>query len=119
MKYLSFQEIPVWKSGHELTLLIYKLVKSFPSSEKFILIPQIIRATISIPANISEGFHRHSTKELLNFLYIARGSCGEVYYYLILSKSLNYLNQEDFDRASNLSISISKQLSAWVNSLKK
>lgn len=119
MKYTSFQEIPVWKSGHELTLLIYRLIQSFPSSEKFVLIPQIIRASISIPANIAEGFHRHSTKELLNFLYIARGSCGEVYYYLILSNSLNYLSKEDFVQASNLSISISKQLSAWINSLKK
>lgn len=118
-KYKSFEEIPVWKISHRLALEIYRIVKKFPLSERFILISQLIRAALSIPANIAEGFYRNTTKELLNFLYISRGSCGEVTYYLILAKDLHYISDQEFSSLKASCEDISKQLSAWIRSLKK
>ena len=68
-KYKLAEEVPVWVKSHELTLLIYKLTEKFPRSEIYGLMSQIRRSAASIPANISEGFCRNTTKELIQFLY--------------------------------------------------
>jgi len=81
-------------SGKDLTNLeIYKLTRNFPKDERFRIVDQICRAAISVPTNIAEGTGRHSKKEFLQFLYIARGSVEEIKYLLLLAKDLNYLKQ--------------------------
>lgn len=69
----SVEEVPVWVKTHELTLKVYKLTAFFPKSELFGLTSQLRRSSSSVPANITEGFYRNSTKELIQFLYNARG----------------------------------------------
>ena len=117
MKYKTFEEIPVWKLSHQLTLAIYKITASFPQDEKFALSSQLHRSTSSIPANIAEGFYRHTTKELLTFLYNARGSAGETRYHLLLSKDLGYLNDSKYSRYKEDIDNITSQLSGWINTL--
>lgn len=56
---------------------------------------QIQRAAVSIPSNIAEGYERQTNKELIQFLYIAKGSCGEIRTQLYLAKELNYINDDD------------------------
>jgi len=119
MKINSFKEIRVWKKAHKLTLSIYKLTNVFPKSEKFGIISQLRRASSSICANIVEGFYRNSTKELINFIYIARGSCGECIYYLLLAKDLKYLKNDQYEKLESEYETIIKQLNAWVKSLRK
>lgn len=81
-------------SGKDLTNLeIYKLTRNFPKDERFRIVDQICRAAISVSTNIAEGTGRHSKKEFLQFLYIARGSVEEIKYLLLLAKDLNYLKQ--------------------------
>jgi four helix bundle protein len=118
-RYKDFQEIPAWKIAHEATLRVYKLTKGFPKEELYGLTSQLRRAASSVAANIVEGFYRNTTKELLSFLYNARGSCGEVFYHLILARDLKYISQSDFQSLSNTYRDLGKQLSNWIRSLKR
>lgn len=71
---------------------VYSVVKNFPDEEKFGLINQMKRSSVSIPSNIAEGFMRQSTKEYIQFLYIALGSLGELDTQFELSKRLEYID---------------------------
>lgn len=118
-KYKSFQELPVWKEAHSLTLIIYEVTQRFPKSEIYGLVSQIRRSSGSVGANIAEGFCRNSTKELIQFLYNSRGSCSETIYHLILAKDLGYLKQNDYLKLMNGYNEVGKQLNGWVSSLRK
>ena len=92
----DFKKYDIWQLSHELTLEVYKITSTFPKEELFGVSSQLRRATSSIPTNISEGCGRNSDKEFNQFLNIALGSALETEYLFILSKDLNYLNQEQF-----------------------
>jgi four helix bundle protein len=118
-KYKTVEELPVWQKAHELTLLVYKATEKFPKSEMYGLTSQIRRSSSSIGANISEGFSRNSTKELLQFLYNARGSCAETLYHLRLSNDLHYLKLGVYRRLALGYDEVGKQLNGWISSLRK
>jgi four helix bundle protein len=67
-----FTDLDAWQEAHRLVLAIYKLTNKFPSEERFGLIDQLRRATLSITANVAEGFSRFHYKERLKFYYNAR-----------------------------------------------
>ncbi len=92
----DFKKYDIWQLSYELTLEVYKITSTFPKEELFGISSQLRRATSSIPTNISEGCGRNSDKEFNQFLNIALGSALETEYLFILSKDLNYLNQEKF-----------------------
>ena len=114
-KYKSFEETQVWQDAKSLALEVYKLTQNFPDSEKFGITSQIRRSSISICANIAEGFYRNSTKELIKFLYIARGSCGETICFLILSFDLGYVPKEMMKIYQDKCNSINKMLMQVCN----
>jgi four helix bundle protein len=97
--------------------MIYRFTKAFPSLEKFSLTNQLLRAVISIPANIAEGYGRKSNKEFIQFLYISLGSLEEVRYYLILSADLGYILREQADQAELLLNEIRSKTIAFVRFL--
>ncbi len=78
MKYSRFEELPVWQSAVELAVRVYELTRRRAFRGPGDLVSQLRRAALSVSNNIAEGFERGTTAELLNFLYIARGSAGEV-----------------------------------------
>lgn len=78
MKYERFEDLPVWNAAVELAVRVYALTKDRAFSGPGDLSSQIRRAALSVSNNIAEGFERGTTAELLAFLYIARGSAGEV-----------------------------------------
>ena len=78
MKHARFEELPVWQAGSELALRIFTLGEKPPLRRHRSLRDQIERAALSVSNNVAEGFERGTTQELLTFLYIARGSAGEV-----------------------------------------
>ena len=92
----DFKKYDIWQLSHELTLEVYNITSIFSKEELFGITSQLRRATSSIPTNISEGCGRNSDKEFNQFLNIALGSALETEYLFILSKDLNYLNQEQF-----------------------
>jgi len=93
-KITDYKDLDVWKKGVEIVELIYKNTKDFPDEEKFGLIAQMRRAAVSIPSNIAEGFRRRYNKEFKQFLHIALGSCAELETQIIISKKLEYINEE-------------------------
>ena len=114
----QFEKLAVWKKTHKLVLLIYKLTSKFPSIEKFSLTDQLRRATISVVANIVEGNIRQSKKEILQFLYISKGSLEEVKYYLLLSRDLKYMSEIDYLEVQELANECGKIISGFIKYLK-
>lgn len=88
MKYDRFEQLPVWQAAIDLGWRVYTLTGKRPFRSQRSLRDQIERAAVSISNNIVEGFERGTTQELLTFLYIARGSTGEVRSMLCLLESL-------------------------------
>ena len=119
MTYERFEDLPVWKSAISLAEKIYALTEKPPFKRKYSLRDQIERAALSISNNIAEGFERGTTQELLTFLYIARGSAGEVRSMLYFIEKLDAFQGLKFE-ISNLKSEvegISRQIRAWADSL--
>ncbi|MGI9105195.1 MAG: four helix bundle protein [Pyrinomonadaceae bacterium] len=119
MKYTRFEELPVWQAAIKLAVQVY----AFTASEKFkgqsSLRDQIERAAVSVSNNIAEGYERGTTQELLTFLYIARGSAGEVRSMLCLFERLPIFSdlKSEISNLKSLAESISRQLRAWADAL--
>ncbi|MFD2565831.1 four helix bundle protein [Pseudotenacibaculum haliotis] len=111
----GFKNLVLWRKAHELVLEVYKMTSNLPNSEKFGLINQIQRSSVSVPANIVEGYGRRSIKEKLHFLYIANGSLEETRYFLILIQDLNFSITE---RLQEQLSEVSKILNTYIKKLK-
>jgi four helix bundle protein len=113
----NFKELKVWKTGIEVSKMIFQLTKDFPPEEKCGLISQMIRATVSIPSNIAEGCGRKTNKELHPFLSISLGSSFELETQLIIAKKFDYISQESLDVVCALIIDIQKMIYGFQKSL--
>jgi four helix bundle protein len=96
----NYQNLDVYKVSKELIHFVYKLLRKYPSEEKYALCDQIRRAAISVPANIAEGMGRTSIKEQKHFLEISYGSLMEVQCHLDISTELGYISKEEYDAAN-------------------
>ena len=114
MKFNTFEEIIAWQKAQELTLIIYK---KFYSMKDYSYRNQVTKAATSIMNNIAEGFERKSNKDFSKFLFIAKGSCGEVRSMVHLGHSLKYLSESDSTDLNNKTIEISKMLSGLIKAL--
>ncbi len=114
MKIGHFEDILNWQKAKELCLIIYS---EFKDCCDFGFRDQIQRASVSIMNNIAEGFERKGNKEFKKFLFIAKGSCGEVRSMLYLSNELNYISTEKQNYLLKLSLEISKLLSGLIKTL--
>src|SRR5271167_3802525 len=119
MTYERFEQLPVWQAGMTLTERVFKLTEDKCFNYKGDLRSQLQRAALSVCNNVAEGFERGTTQELLTFLYIARGSAGEVRSMLCLLERLAYFAhlQSEISDLKLLAESISRQLRAWADSL--
>ncbi len=96
MKIYSFEKLTVWQESKELVKDIYRLTKEFPSEEKFGLISQLRRASVSIASNLAEGTSRKTNKDKAHFTTIAFSSAMEVLNQIIISKELNFISEKDY-----------------------
>jgi four helix bundle protein len=119
MKYKHFEDLPVWNSAIQLAERVFALVEDRGFNGKGDLRNQLQRAVTSISNNTAEGFERGTTQELLTFLYIARGSAGEVRSMLHLCDRLPYFEhlKSEISNLRSLSESVSRQIRAWADSL--
>ncbi|MFA7421228.1 MAG: four helix bundle protein [Melioribacteraceae bacterium] len=90
LKSKSFQDLIVWQKAHQFVLSVYKITKLFPREELYALSNQFRRASVSIAANIAEGFRKNGKLDKLRFYNIAQGSLEECRYYILLVKDLEY-----------------------------
>lgn len=89
----KFEDLDVWQNAIELSNTIYSILKD---CKDYSFKDQICRASVSVPSNIAEGFERQSNKEYIHFLYIAKGSAGEVRTQLLIALKLGFINEEDY-----------------------
>jgi len=119
MKYERFEQLPVWQAAIELARRVYALTGKREFRGQRSLRDQIERAAVSISNNVAEGFERGTTQELLTFLYIARGSAGEVRSMLCLLETLPEFETLKFEISDLKSRAegVSRQLRGWADSL--
>jgi four helix bundle protein len=113
----NFKELKVWKTGIEVTKVIFQITKSFPSIERYGLTSQMTRSAISIPSNIAEGCGRKTNKDFYQFLNIALGSSFELETQLIIANEFDYINQEILDNTSKTITDIQKMIYGLQKSL--
>jgi four helix bundle protein len=119
MKYERFEDLPVWQSAIELGLGVYELTKDRFFNQPGDLRDQLRRSSLSVSNNIAEGFERGTTAELLAFLYISRGSCGETRSMLLFTerfKDAAHLKSR-ISELKSLAESCSRQIRGWASNL--
>jgi four helix bundle protein len=115
MKFDRFEDIVAWQKAKKLSVGIYSSLKF---CKDFGFKDQVQRAAISVMNNIAEGFERKGDKEFQRFLFIAKGSCGEVRSMIYLCFEFGYMTKEKCREYYDLSLEISKILSGLIKTLK-
>lgn len=118
MNRYSYKNLNVYQEAKMFVVVVYKLLDSFPDTEKFALCNQIRRAAISVTSNIAEGVSRTSTKEKIHFLEIAYASMMEVDSQLDVSIELGYITIEQYELINKQINNIGRQLSVLRNKYK-
>jgi len=113
----NFRELNVWKKSRVNNPRVYKIAETLPDSERFGIISQMKRASVSIMTNISEGAGRRTDKDFINFLGMAHGSSTEVENLLIASLDLDYISMEIFAEQEEYMHEIQKMLNGLMDSL--
>ena len=108
----SYKDLIVWQKSMALVKEIYRVTKLMPKTETYILISQMLRAAISVPSNIAEGYKRNHRPEYKQFLGMANASAGELETQILIAKE-EYKNI-DFTTAEGLVIEIQKMLHTMI-----
>ena len=111
-----FEDLEIWKMGMRISVKIYEIMKN---NKDYGLKDQMQRAAVSVPSNIAEGFEQQTNKEFIQFLYIAKGSCGELRTQLYLAKELNYIDKEDYTNLLNNTKSLSAMIYRFIETRKR
>jgi len=118
VKIERFEDIKAWQEARVLVKIIYDAIKSnknFTGDYKFK--EQIHSAAVSAMSNIAEGFSRRSTKEFIQFLFIAKGSVAEVQSQLYIALDQNYINEEKFNELYSKSDEVARLISGFIQYL--
>ena len=105
-----FEDLDVWKKSRILINVIYSVTRSPKFGRDLLLSNHIRKTSVSILSNIAEGFERDGNKEFINFLSIAKGSCGELRSQLYIAYDQEYINEDQFKEMTNLAEEISKSI---------
>jgi four helix bundle protein len=115
----KFEDLDAWKAAREITRLIYSVSSNGNFAKDFALTNQIRRSSISILSNIAEGFERNGDKEFIQFLMIAKGSCGEVRAQLYVALDQEYVSKNSFAEIESRLTETSRTISGLVKYLKQ
>jgi four helix bundle protein len=115
MKTNSFKDLTVWQRAMELVSSVYQVADDLPTKENYALGNQLVRAAVSIPSNIAEGYRRNGRKEYLQFCSIAAGSAAELETQLIIAREIYDL---DINHAMKLLEEVQKMLYVMIKQLK-
>jgi four helix bundle protein len=114
----KFEDIIAWQRARENDKKVYELTLDSPFSKDFSLIDQMRRSSGSIMDNIAEGFERGGNKEFIQFLYISKGSAGELKSQLYRAMDRGYINKANFEQAYECTSEISKLITGFIKYLK-
>ena len=115
----SFCDLECWQKAHEFVLAVYRVTKRFPEDEHYGLISQFRRAAVSIAANICEGYKKLSRADKLRFMNMAQASLEECRYYIILSRDIDYIDQQTHDSLEYLINGASWKLNGYIEGISK
>ena len=101
MAFTRFEDIEVWQMSRELARNVYRMTAGGSFAKDWGLKDQIQRAAVSVSSNIAEGHGRRGNREMVKFLWIAKGSASEVQSQLYIAFDMNYLTKEQFDKLYN------------------
>jgi len=113
---MRFEDLDVWKRAMNLSVSLYKDLKNL---KDYGFKDQITRSGLSIPSNIAEGFERVSSKESVNFLSYAKGSCGELRTQIYIGIDINYIDEEKGQEWLKEVNEISAMLSGLIKTRRK
>ena len=112
-----FEDLDVWKKARELTKFIYRATSTGEFARDFGLRDQIRRAAVSILSNIAEGFERNGNREFLQFLSLAKGSCGEVRAQLYVAFDQAYITDVQLQNLVEKAVEISRLIAGLMKYL--
>lgn len=113
----NYEEMEVWQKSMNLITKVYLITNNKTFQKDYSLANQLRRSGVSIASNIAEGFERDGNKELTNFLFIAKGSCGELKCQLLIARNLGYIESNIFEELYNLANLIGKSLGGLIKYL--
>jgi four helix bundle protein len=115
----DYRNLTVWQRAHDLTLEIYKATRAFPSQERYGLVVQMRRCSVSVPSNIAEGAGRGWGPDYGRFLRIAAGSINELDYQLLLARDLGYVTPEQHQGLADEVVAIRRMLASLMSKVVK
>ncbi len=115
----NFKELKIWQKGVDLAVNSYKLVDTFPQTEKYALSQQITRASVSIPSNIAEGSSRSSERDYARFLEISLGSSFELETQYLIAQKVNFGNPDLVVSGLQMLDEEQKMIMAFINKLNR
>ena len=118
MKIQKFEDLDVWRQARKYVQEVYIQTGTGNFSKDFGLRDQIRRASVSIMANIAEGYERKTKNEFIQFLFIAKGSCGETRSHLYVAFDLGYIEEKHFIDLKNTAEMISKSIAGFIKYLR-
>lgn len=119
MAVTHYRELIAWQKAMDLAVAVCEQTRTFPREEVYGLTSQLSRAAVSVPSNIAEGQGRHTTKDFIRFLGVARGSLQEAETQIILAKRLGYVNASQEAQLLDHCAEVSRLLHGLTNALKR
>ncbi len=115
----QFEDLEIWQKAREICRIVYETKKNSNLKNDFKLYNQLNGSSGSIMDNIAEGFERNGNREFIQFLSIAKASCGETRSQLYRAFDRGYLNDDDFEDFKTKVISLSRQINGFIDYLQK
>jgi four helix bundle protein len=112
----DFKDLTAWKLGRELRKAVYEMTKKFPAEERYVLTAQMLRAAISVTANLAEGFGRFGYQENLQFCRHSRGSATELRDHFTTAQDAGYISEAEMTRIDELAQRYIQVLNGYIHS---
>ena len=114
-----FEDLECWQEARELVKIVYSLTKKNEFKKDYELVRQVRKSAVSSMANISEGFHRNSTKDFMRFLDYSRSSVAETLSHLYVALDQKYINEEELEKVKNQANIVWKKVNNFITYLNK
>lgn len=114
-----FEDLPVWQDARKLTKRVYEVTDKKNFDKDYRLKGQMQASSVSIMSNIAEGFENQTKKQFIRYLFIARGSSGELRSQLYVAFDIRYIDDKTMSELKNQATSISKQCTGLINYLER
>ncbi len=111
----EYRDLKVWQAALNLVYLVYEITQRFPSHERYGLVSQMRRASVSVPSNIAEGKGRSTSKELALFLCHSRGSLLELETQCMIAEHLGYISKAQTVRLNDISSEVGRMLNGLIH----